>query len=172
MLGGRLSVTGRFDDRRPGQPLSGFATIDDFRIRNEPAFAKLLQGMTLYGVVDTLRGSGLRFTRLIAPFRLGGSVLDLRDARAFSPSLGLTAKGEIDLASARVDIGGTVVPAYFFNSLLGHVPLIGKLLTPEKGGGVFAADYSLRGSLSDPSVSVKPLSALTPGFLRGLFGNL
>jgi hypothetical protein len=64
-----------------------------------------------------------------------------------------------------------VVPAYLFNSLLGHVPLIGKLLSPEKGGGMFAANYSLRGSLSDPSVSVKPLSALTPGFLRGLFGN-
>jgi hypothetical protein len=56
--------------------------------------------------------------------------------------------------------------------LLGHVPLIGKLLSPEKGGGLFAAIYSLRGSLSDPSVSVNPLSALTPGFLRGLFGKL
>jgi hypothetical protein len=84
----------------------------------------------------------------------------------------LTANGEIDLAGARVNLGGTVVPAYFFNSLLGRVPLIGKLLSPEEGGGLFAADYSLRGSLSDPSVSVRPLSALTPGFLRGLFGNL
>jgi hypothetical protein len=172
MQGGRLSVRGTFEDQRTGQPLSGSATIEDFRIRNAPAFAKLLQGMTLYGLVDTLRGSGLHFARLIAPFRLSGSVLELRDARAFSPSLGLTAKGQIDLANARADVGGTVVPAYLFNSLLGHMPLIGKLLSPEKGGGVFAANYSLRGSLSDPSVSVKPLSALTPGFLRGLFGNL
>jgi hypothetical protein len=171
MQGGRLSVTGTFDDRRAGQPLSGSAEIDDFRIRNAPAFAKLLQGMTLYGLVGTLSGPGLHFTRLIAPFGLTGSVLELRGARAFSASLGLTAKGQIDLANARVDIDGTVVPAYFFNSLLGHVPLIGKLLSPEKGGGLFAANYSMRGSLFDPSVSVNPLSAVTPGFLRGLFGN-
>jgi hypothetical protein len=172
MQGGRLSVTGTFDDQRAGQPLSGSAEIEDFRIRNAPAFAKLLQGMTLSGLVGTLRGPGLHFTRLIAPFGLTGSVLELRGARAFSASLGLTAKGQIDLANARADIDGTVVPAYFFNSLLGHMPLIGKLFSPEKGGGLFAANYSVRGSLSDPSVSVNPLSALTPGFLRGLFGNL
>jgi len=35
---------------------------------------------------------------------------------------------------------------------------------------LFAATYSLSGSCDDPSVSVNPLAALTPGFLRGLFG--
>ena len=54
----------------------------------------------------------------------------------------------------------------------GKVPVnLWRGLHTKKGGGLFAANYSLRGSLSDPSVSVKPLSALTPGFLRGLFGN-
>ena len=38
-----------------------------------------------------------------------------------------------------------------------------------QGGGVFAADYTVRGPLADPKVSVNPLSALTPGFLRGVF---
>jgi hypothetical protein len=35
---------------------------------------------------------------------------------------------------------------------------------------VFAASYALHGPLADPNVSVNPLAALTPGFLRGLFG--
>jgi hypothetical protein len=65
---------------------------------------------------------------------------------------------------------GTIVPAYFFNSLLGNIPLVGKLFSPERGGGVFAASYAVRGRLDDPDVSVNPLAALTPGFLRGLFG--
>jgi hypothetical protein len=35
---------------------------------------------------------------------------------------------------------------------------------------VFAASYTVRGPLDNPEISVNPLSALTPGFLRGLFG--
>ncbi len=64
---------------------------------------------------------------------------------------------------------GTIVPAYFFNALPGRIPLIGKLFSPEKGSGLFAANYGVRGALADPSVSINPLSALTPGALRRLF---
>jgi hypothetical protein len=172
MDGGRLTINGRFDDGAAGQPLSGTAEIEDFRIRDAPAVARVLQAMTLYGLVDMVGGPGLGFARLIAPFRLDGPVLELSEARAFSSALGMTAKGRIDLAADRAEIDGTVVPAYFFNSLLGKVPLIGKLFSPETGGGLFAANYSVRGKLSDPTVTVNPLSALTPGILRGLFGNL
>jgi len=126
--------------------------------------------MTLYGLVEVLQGPGLGFTHLVLPFTLTDDALELEDARAFSPSLGLTAKGRMDLDMQTVAMEGTIVPAYFFNSLLGNVPLVGKLFSPERGGGVFAASYSLHGPLNDPSVNVNPLAALTPGFLRGLFG--
>ena len=69
----------------------------------------------------------------------------------------------------RFDLQGTIVPAYFFNRLLGGIPLVGRLFSPERGGGVFAAKYAIRGSFDKPSVSVNPLAAVTPGFLRGLF---
>jgi hypothetical protein len=170
MEAGRLSINGVYDDATPGHPLSATAEVDDFRIRGAPALAKLLQAMTLYGLLDVLRGPGVGFSRLVAPFRLDDDGLLLNDARAFSPSLGLTAKGRIDLDAERADIEGTIVPAYFFNSLLGNIPLVGKLFSPEQGGGVFAARYTLRGPLEDPAVFVNPLSALTPGFLRELFG--
>lgn len=168
--GGQLSVTGAYDDTQIEHPLSGTAQIDDFRVRNAPVLARLLQGMTLYGLVELLRGPGLGFTHLVAPFKLTDDALTLTDARAFSPSLGLTAKGIFDVGGNTVDVNGTIVPAYFFNSLLGDIPLVGRLFSPERGGGVFAASYSVRGPLDDPDVSVNPLSALTPGFLRGLFG--
>jgi hypothetical protein len=169
MRGGRLSLRGTYDDRAPGHPLQGTAEIVDFRMRNAPALAKLLQVMTLYGLVEALEGPGLGFSRLIAPFRLTRDSLELSDARAFSASLGMTAKGRIDLARHAMAIEGTIVPAYFFNTMLGEIPLIGRLFSPERGGGVFAATYSMSGPLADPAVSVNPLAALTPGFLRGLF---
>jgi AsmA-like C-terminal region/Protein of unknown function len=170
MQGGKLSVQAQYDDAQPDRPLVGTANIEQFRIRDAPAFGKLLQAMTLYGLVEVVQGPGLGFTRLVAPFRLTDSALELTDARAFSQSLGLTAKGRLDLDAQTIDLQGTIVPAYFFNALLGNIPLVGKLFSPERGGGVFAASYTLRGPLADPNVSVNPLAALTPGFLRGLFG--
>jgi hypothetical protein len=170
MQGGKLSVQAQYDDAQPDRPLVGSADIADFRIRDAPALGKLLQAMTLYGLVQVMQGPGLGFTQLVAPFRLTDEAIELTDARAFSPSLGLTMKGRVDLDAERIDMQGTIVPAYFFNSLLGNIPLVGKLFSPERGGGVFAASYTLRGRLEDPDVSVNPLAALTPGFLRGLFG--
>jgi hypothetical protein len=172
MAGGRLAVSGAYDDSKPSSPLAGEATIEEFRLRDAPAIGRVLQAMTLYGLLEVARGPGLSFSNLIAPFSLDNDVLELRDARAYGPSLGFTAKGTVDLARDTLAVEGTIVPAYVFNSLLGHIPLIGRLFSPERGGGVFAATYRVRGPLADPEVSVNPLAALTPGFLRGLFGFL
>ena len=168
--GGTLTVAGDFDDTVRGHALSGLLEISDFRVIHAPALGKLLQAVTLYGLVDALGGPGLSFSRLIAPFQLDDDALVLRDARAFSPSLGLTAKGRIDRNGDRLDVEGTLVPAYVFNSILGRIPLIGGLFSAEKGGGLFAMNYSLHGSMDNPSVTANPLSALTPGILRGMFG--
>lgn len=170
MQDGSLTVSGTYDDASPGRPLHGTAGLTNFRISRAAGLGKLLQAMTLYGLVDVLRGPGLGFTQLVAPFKLSDDVLELTDARAFSSSLGLTVRGRIDIGKGTADLQGTIVPAYFFNSLLGDVPLVGRLFSPERGGGLFAASYTLRGNLDDPDVAVNPLSALTPGFLRGVFG--
>jgi hypothetical protein len=48
--------------------------------------------------------------------------------------------------------------------------VLGKLLTGgEEGGGVFAATYKMKGPTDDPKMTVNPLTALAPGFLRHLF---
>lgn len=170
LVGGRLDVTATDPGTTPLADWSGTATMHGFSVRDQPVLGKLLQAMTLYGVLDALRGQGVAFDTLIAPFRYRGDILTLRDARAFSSSLGMTAKGSIDFATDSCDVQGTLVPAYFFNTLLGRMPFIGRLFSPEKGGGLFAATYGVSGGCNDPSVGVNPLAALTPGFLRGVFG--
>lgn len=170
MSGGRLRLSGSWDDGQPGAALVGEATIEEFRLREAPAIGRVLQAMTLYGLIEVARGPGLSFLRLVAPFSYDGERLELRDARAFGASLGFTARGTVDLGSRRLAVDGTIVPAYALNAVLGHIPLLGRLFSPEAGGGVFAATYRVRSALDDPEVSVNPLAALTPGFLRGLFG--
>ncbi|MCS6892614.1 MAG: DUF3971 domain-containing protein [Rhodovarius sp.] len=169
--GGRLSVQGSWAGHAPGLPLAGVAELEGFAVRGAPAIGKLLQAMTLYGLVDALQGGqGLAFTRLTAPFTLTAEELTLNDWRAFSPSLGITARGRILRRSQRLEIEGTIVPAYLINQLLGNLPLIGRLFSPEPGGGVFATAFRVQGPAEDPQVSINPLSTVTPGFLRGLFG--
>jgi hypothetical protein len=173
LTGGRLQLDAAYDDTRPGSPLSGTAILaNDFSVRRALAVGRVLQAMTLYGLTDLARGPGLHFSRLVAPFRWQRRVLTLIGARAFSSSLGITAQGDIDLRRQTANLTGTVVPAYFFNQLLGDLPVVGKIFSPEKGGGLFAARYSVRGPLADPKVGINPLSALTPGFLREGFGLL
>src|SRR5579863_1822932 len=113
----------------------------------------------------------MTFTHIVVPFRSNGTDLIVDEAHAYNSSLGLTTSGRINWSSGQTAITGTIVPAYFFNSMLGQLPLVGRIFSPEKGGGVFAARFGVDGSLDDPKVSINPVSVLTPGFLRGIFGG-
>jgi hypothetical protein len=172
--GGRLTVNAVYEELRPGAALVGTAELDGFVVRDAPSVGKILQAMTLYGLVDALGGPGLNFARAVVPFRLTPEALELTDARAFSASLGVTVKGRVlrERPGARtlLELEGTIVPAYMFNALLGNIPVLGRIFSPETGGGLFAATWRVQGPVDQAQVSMNPLAALTPGFLRGLFG--
>lgn len=167
--GGALSVDARYDDRFADPPLEGRLQLRDFGVKDAVIVGKLLQAVTVYGIVDALRDTGVYFAEMQVPFCLCAKVLRLGPSRAFSASLGITAQGWIDLDRKLMNIGGTVVPAYSVNAALGRIPLVGRLFSPERGGGLIAANFSVDGAMASPSVSINPFSLLTPGFLRRLF---
>ena len=119
-------------------------------------------------MVDTLGGDGLAFERFELPFTLSDNLLQVRSARLYGPAIGMTGEGDIHLEKRVLDFDGTVVPAYNANTVLGDVPVLGSLLG-KKGEGLFALNYAVKGPFDKVQVSVNPLSALTPGFLRGIF---
>jgi hypothetical protein len=81
----------------------------------------------------------------------------------------LTAKGYFDVSADSIDMQGTVVPANALNSFVGKIPLIGFLLTGGRNNGIGSFTYRATGKLSEPAISVNPLSVLNPGFLQALF---
>lgn len=170
MRSGHLKIDGVFGQPFGFYPLAGSVTIDNVVVRKSPILAKLLQAITVYGLVDALRGPGTTLSHVVVPFRYDGINLNVQEAHAYNASLGLTVGGRINLSSGQTSIVGTIVPAYFFNSMLGHLPVVGKLFSPEKDGGVFAARFVVNGEIKDPNISINPVSALTPGFLREFFG--
>lgn len=152
-------------------PWVGRAEMKRFTLVNAPNLARMLTLASLTGIVDVLSGNGIAFDHLTLPFEFRDEVATIRDGQALGSELGITGSGKVDLRNNAIDIDGTLIPAYTLNSLLGRIPVLGPIITGEKGGGVFAAAYTLKGPLDKPEVSVNPLSALAPGFLRNLFGG-
>ncbi len=168
--GGGLEVTATSAGPAPNHPLDGRIEAQDYLLRDAPVMAKLLSLASLTGISNVLTGDGLKFKRLVGEFRLENGVVSTELLRAYGNALGLTAKGTLDFDQDAIDIEGTVVPAYTVNRLLGEIPILGRLLVGGEGEGLVAVVYGIDGRLSDPQVSVNPLSVLTPGFLRGIFG--
>jgi hypothetical protein len=67
-------------------------------------------------------------------------------------------------------INGTFIPAYDFNDAIGHIPIVGMILTGGVGGGgLLGVTFQIEGPLNGPHFVVNPLSAVAPGIFRKLF---
>jgi Protein of unknown function/AsmA-like C-terminal region len=169
--GGQLRLTARLP-KAPAEPdATGRLVMTDYMVVNAPLLARLLTFASAEGLSNLLAGEGIRFIRLEAPFRISDGTISIDNARIHGSELGLTAEGTIDLAADALDLSGTIAPIYTLNTLLSRVPLVGNLLAGGKDEAVFAFTYSITGSRDDPVIFVNPLSVLTPGFLRNLFGD-
>lgn len=172
VIGGKLRMEATYRGMGIDSPLSGILTVRDYSLQEAPALANLVGVLSLTGVGDALRGEGVSFDILEVPFTLKKGVLGMTEARTSGSSIGITATGTVDLQGKRLDVKGTVVPAYAINSLLGDIPIIGSILSgPEKGSGIFAATYSMKSKGDDVEIKFNPLSALAPGVLRGIFSG-
>ncbi len=169
--GGRVRVTGSSAGPLPHNVISGRVEVDDFVVVKAPGMARLFAAASFGGLSELLGSDGLTFTRLFGDFTLNDGLAESDLIRMHGDGLGLTAKGSVNFDAEMADLQGTIVPAYGINSVLGQIPILGDILTGGEGEGVLAVTYSMTGPLSDPKVSVNPLSFLAPGFLRGLFSG-
>lgn len=153
-----------FDD-----PYTGTLRLSDFLLREAPVAARVLAAVSLVGLADAANTQGLSFDLAEIEFTDHDGFLELRNGRANGSSIGITVEGAIDLDAGQLDLAGSVVPVAGLNRFLGAIPLLGAVLTGGENGGVIAFNYRVSGAIDDPQVSVNPLSALTPGFLRSVF---
>lgn len=169
ITGGRLQINAQMPPIGIEGALNGVADVEDFKLVEAPILAQMLSIASLRGIFEALGGEGLRFTEFVVPFSLEQGALNIRNARVSGPSLGMTGHGEMRFADQMLDLDGVLVPAYTANSLLGDIPVIGDIFVGKKGEGIFALSYTVKGSFDQTQIAVNPLSALTPGFLRGIF---
>ena len=164
--GGELWVV--TDPPRGGDaPQEGSINLRDFVVRGEPGLDIL---------ASAARDSSGRaepgtaaFQKAQAKFTRTPGSITVRDGAIFGPVAGATVDGTVDFAAERVAMRGTYVPAYGLNNLFAKIPIIGMLLTGGPNEGLLGVTFEIVGPMSGPRLTVNPLSAVAPGFLRKMF---
>jgi len=143
----------------------GKVSMRNFRILQTPFVVQILSGASLIGIVGLFDEGGINFSILDSDLEYHTKIFQV-NGKMQGPALGLTAEGFWDMSKNRANIEGTIIPINVLNGIIGNIPIV-KILVDD--GGIFAANYTIKGDTNDLETSVNPLSVLTPGFLRGIF---
>lgn len=171
LKGGRLRVDGELIGDGLDDAVDLAARIDDFHIVDAPVFAQLLSVASFTGLFDTLSGDGIRFARATAHIGLTRETIRIDNGVAYGPGLGLKINGTLGRKSETVDVEGLIAPAYSLSRLIDVVPVLGELLTGGEGEGLLATSFAVSGTMENPKITVNPLTALAPGFVRDILDS-
>ncbi len=166
---GVLSVNADVQGSGSGLAITGNAKMSDFRLTNAPTLAKTFTMLSLTGLRDTLAGRGIEFRTVEVPFTLRRGIIDVRNASAIGPGMGITLSGQAARSSGQINMRGSIVPSYSVNAAVGKIPLLGRIIVGGKDQGLIGFTYRISGTIDAPKVDVARASGLAPGFLRRLF---
>jgi len=155
MHGGYLVLDGDSAGPFLKKPIQTSVKLDRFTVKEAPAISKVLNMASLTQIISTLTGTGLAFNSASGDLQLDGTRLSSRELRMQGGSLGLLISGWTDLKQQTLDLSGTVIPMSKINDIVGKVPLLGKVVTGKDGHGIMAVDFTVKGTIGQPEVSIK-----------------
>ena len=139
--------------------------IDNFKIKEIPALAKLLALASLQGIADLLTGEGIRFSDFEMNFTNKNKLMTIQELYAIGPAISILIEGYIQEDNL-ISLRGTLVPATTINRSIASIPLLGDLLIGKKvGEGVFGVSFKVKGHPKKLETTVNPIKTLTPRFI-------
>ncbi len=139
--------------------------VDNFKVKEIPALAKLLALASLQGIADLLTGEGIRFTDFEMKFTNQDKLMKIQELYAIGPAISILLEGYIE-KDKLISLRGTLVPATTINRSIASIPLLGDLLIGKKvGEGVFGVSFKIKGPPKDLETTVNPIKTLTPRFI-------
>ena len=149
-----------FQSIKKGNISKSVLNIDNFKVKEVPALAKLLSLASLQGIADLLTGEGIRFTDFEMKFSNEGKLMKIDEIYAIGPAISIMMSGYIE-SEKLISLRGTLVPARTINRTIASIPLIGNLLVGKKiGEGVFGVSFKIKGPPKDLKTSVNPIKTL------------
>ena len=160
-FGGPFTITGQ---RPPGvKALTGKFRMHRFSLVDEPALSGL------GGSVSDNGKPAVKFNVLKINFTEQDQKLRVDKGLLSGDNIGGTYEGILNRKTKEVDFTGTYVPIYVLNNFFTKIPIVGQVLGNGKREGLIGVTFKVKGTIAKPKVTVNPLSALAPGFLRQLF---
>lgn len=154
---------------------AGDFNVKSLRITEDPAIKRIrerdqvsVRNNGTAAAVRDVDGSA-SFDTLDINFTREGDVLNISRGALQGNALGGTVSGTVDLNRQTLNLTGTFVPIYALNNFFAKIPLLGFALGGSSGEGLIGVTYRLSGSVSDPVLSVNPISAIAPGIFRKMF---
>jgi hypothetical protein len=155
----------------------GSVMVRNFSLRDEPALKRVAavasqaddinyRGTKTNLVADDTEVS---FTKMRADVTQTGDLFEISDGVMWGRELGGTIAGSVDYGRDRVNLNGTFVPAYSLNNAFAKIPVFGLFLGGNKNEGLFAIPFQISGKASQPNLTINPIAAASPGFLRKIF---
>ena len=156
--------------------MAGEVFMQDFQVRDEPALGQYRstirrsrEASNSNRIVAPRDGNSAQFSKLRLSFSRTPDRLTIGEGVVWGPDVGANISGSIDYGADRVNLVGTFVPAYALNNLFSQIPILGRILGGGRHEGLFAISFKVSGQVASPTLTVNPLSAIAPGFLRKLF---
>ncbi len=110
----------------------GKIIITDFKIKEIPVLAQILSLASVTGILDTLKGEGIRFDNTVIVYENDEKFFTFKDFYGTGPSLGFIVEGRINNEDDFVSLDGNLIPAYEVNRLLSNIPILGQILTGKE----------------------------------------
>ena len=140
-------------------------TIENFKVKEIPLFAKLLNLASLQGIADLLTGEGIRFSDFEMKFTNNKRLTTIDEMYVIGPSVSILMDGYIE-SKKKISLRGTLVPATTINRTIASIPLLGNILVGKKTGeGVFGVSFKIKGAPKKLKTTVNPIKTLTPRFI-------
>jgi hypothetical protein len=166
--GGTLLLEGTVGLGTDGLPFDGHLTAEHVTLTQVPWLVKAVSLASLRGLLDLGSEQEIAVDRAVATVaHRPPSTIEIRDAVARGPKVGLTVAGKVDHVAGTIDLEGTLVPSYYMlNEGVASIPVVGGMLGKVTGGAVQAVSFTARGPHTDPVVAVQPFSSIAPGVVR------
>ena len=164
--GGSLKFSGKYENNDNDDFFNSSLSLTNFAIKKKSKVATFIKVIRVFDIKKQLDGDTEDFEYAEMKIKKKEKIYEITEAKAYGGLMALSASGSVDKNNDKVDIKGLVAPTYALDSWVGKIPILGTLLTGIEGGGVIAADYSIKGTVENPKYFANPLSILTPGIFK------